>query len=161
MVLFLVLFSMFLEELVDKRNIRLKSEVVLGDVATFGDRARSNFGALTNKTSLFKWTFLLSTIIPKTYWKETKKELYFIDISASITCGLRLYHTSICNTRQEPRGLVGRSVISDPAVPGSNFTTVSSLFLCHYFSSKWGKRKISKSFACSAMASAHACKWSL
>ena len=39
-------------------------------------------------------------------------------------------------TRQKPRGLVGSSVISDPAVPGSSFTAVSSLFLRHFFSFK-------------------------
>ena len=40
---------------------------------------------------------------------------------------------SISWTHQEPRGLVGSSVISDPAVPGSNSTMVISLFLCHFF----------------------------
>ena len=35
---------------------------------------------------------------------------------------------SISWTRQEPRGLVGSSVISDPEVPGSNFTMFNSLF---------------------------------
>ena len=40
---------------------------------------------------------------------------------------------SISWTRQEPRGLVGSSVISDPAVPGSNSTAVNCLFLCHFF----------------------------
>ena len=40
---------------------------------------------------------------------------------------------SISWTRQEPRGLVGSSVISDPAVPGSNSAVVNSLFLCHFF----------------------------
>ena len=37
---------------------------------------------------------------------------------------------------QEPRGLVGSSVISDPGVPVSNSTAVNSLFLCHFFSSQ-------------------------
>ena len=41
---------------------------------------------------------------------------------------------SISWTRQEPRGLVGSSVISDPAVPpGSKPTVVNSLFLCYLF----------------------------
>ena len=40
---------------------------------------------------------------------------------------------SISWTRQEPRGLVGSSVNSDQAVPGSNSTAVSSVFLCHFF----------------------------
>ena len=43
---------------------------------------------------------------------------------------------SISWTRQEPRGLVGTSVISDPAVPGSNSTVENSLFLCHFFLSQ-------------------------
>ena len=54
---------------------------------------------------------------------------------------------SISWTRQEPRGLVGSSVISDQAVPGSNSTAVSSVFLCHSFFSKWGQRKISLSLS--------------
>ena len=41
---------------------------------------------------------------------------------------------SITWTRQEPCGLVGSSVISDPGVPGSNSTAVNSLCLCHFFS---------------------------
>ena len=41
---------------------------------------------------------------------------------------------SIGWTRQEPRDLVGSSVISDWAVPGSNFTVASSLFLCNSLS---------------------------
>ena len=41
---------------------------------------------------------------------------------------------SISWTRQEPRGSVGSSVISDPAVPGSNSTAVNSLILSHFFS---------------------------
>ena len=68
---------------------------------------------------------------------------------------------SISWTGQEPRGLVGSSVISDPAVPALNSTMVNSLFLCHFFFSKWGQRKISKSFTCTAMASAHARQRSL
>ena len=40
---------------------------------------------------------------------------------------------SISWTRQEPRGLVGSSVISDPAVPGSNSTAVNCLFLSLFF----------------------------
>ena len=40
---------------------------------------------------------------------------------------------SISWTRQELRGLVGSSVISDQAVPGLNSTAVSSVFLCHFF----------------------------
>ena len=50
---------------------------------------------------------------------------------------------SITWTRQEPCGSVGSSVISDPGVPGSNSTAVYSLFLCHFFFSKWGQQKIS------------------
>ena len=40
---------------------------------------------------------------------------------------------SIIWARQTPRGLVRSSVISDPAVPGLNFSAVNSLFLCHFF----------------------------
>ena len=43
---------------------------------------------------------------------------------------------SISWARQEPRGLVGSSVILDPGVPVSNSTAVNSLFLCHFFSSQ-------------------------
>ena len=68
---------------------------------------------------------------------------------------------SITWTRQEPCGLVGSSVISDPGVPSSNSTAVNSLFLCRFFFSKWGQQKISKSFTSTAMASAHARQWSL
>ena len=39
-----------------------------------------------------------------------------------------------------PRGLVGSSVISDPAVPGSNSTAVNCLFLCHFFSQSEGSK---------------------
>ena len=52
---------------------------------------------------------------------------------------------SISWTRQEPRRWVESSVILDPGVPGSNSTAVNSLFLCHFFFSKWGQQKISKS----------------
>ena len=48
---------------------------------------------------------------------------------------------SISWIRQEPRGLVGSSVISDPAVPGSNSTAVNSLFLCHFFSQSEDSKK--------------------
>ena len=58
------------------------------------------------------------------------------------------------------RGLVGSSVISDPAVLGSNSTVVNSLFLCNFFF-KVRTAKISKSFTCTAMASAHEHQWSL
>ena len=68
---------------------------------------------------------------------------------------------SITWTRQEPCGLVGSSVISDPGVPGSNSTVVNPLLLCHFFFSKWGQQKISKSFTSTAMASAHVRQWSL
>ena len=44
-------------------------------------------------------------------------------------------------TRQEPHGLVGSSVISDPAVPGSNSTAVNSLFLGHFFSQSEDSKK--------------------
>ena len=67
---------------------------------------------------------------------------------------------SITWTRQEPCGLVGSSVISDPGVPGSNSTAVNSLFLCHFFSQSEDSKKC-QSFTSTAMASAHARQWSL
>ena len=60
------------------------------------------------------------------------------------------YRMKICDFT-----VVGSSVILDPAVPGSNSTVVNSLFLCHFFFSKWVEWNISKSFTCTAMASAH------
>ena len=64
---------------------------------------------------------------------------------------------SISWTRQEHRGLVGNSVISDQVVPGSNSTAVSSVFLCQFFSKvRTAKNHQAKSFTRSAMASIHA-----
>ena len=68
---------------------------------------------------------------------------------------------SISWTRQEPRGLVGSSVISVPGVSGSNSTAVNSFISVSLFFLKWGQQKNSKSFTWTAMASAHARQWSL
>ena len=64
-------------------------------------------------------------------------------------------------TRQKPRVLVGSSVVLDPAVPGLNCTVVNCFFLCVTFFLKVRTAKISKSFTCTAMASADARQWSL
>ena len=43
----------------------------------------------------------------------------------------------------------------------NNLSCNREYFLCHFFFSKWGQQKISKSFTPTAMASAHARQWSL
>ena len=113
-------------------------------------RTNSLVNILKNKNFLFLFSKI--DVAKNTHRQAEETNTYQTQIAFSIIW-----------TRQAPRGLVGSSVIiSDPAVPGLNFTAVSSLFLCYFFfSSKWGQRKISKSFACSAMASAHARQRSL
>ena len=117
------------------------------------------------KISLFACIPLQTILL--TYWITTNLLFSNIDVAKNAH---RQHRTkkltyqrqiafSICWTRQEPCCLVGSSVILDRAVPYSNSTTVNSLFLCHFFFSKWGQRKISKSFKCSVMASAHARQW--
>ena len=68
---------------------------------------------------------------------RTKKQTYQRQIAIAISW-----------TRQEPRGLVGSSVISDPAAPGSNSNAVSSLFPCHFLFFKVRIVKNSTSFTC-------------
>ena len=64
---------------------------------------------------------------------------------------------SISWTFQEPRALISWKLC--------DFGCSENRFEFHFVSasllSKWGQRKISKSFTCTAMAASHACQWSI
>ena len=90
--------------------------------------------AMYNKTISWKRTTLLLT-----YWKQQTCSFEFrtltwwrmrTDRMKKLTCQRQMAF-SISWTRQEPRVLVGSSVISNWTVPGS--IAASSFFLCHFF----------------------------
>ena len=120
-----------------KQNTKQNSDSVWVRLAALGS-CQLHFDNFSWQCLLACWPFNLCFNKQQIIWK--------IPAHIDVTCSSLLLQlcsrpsillTGRCSeiswTRQEPRGLVGNSVISNPGVPGSNSTAANSFFLCHFF----------------------------